>query len=177
MWPPICRTRPAQVCATRVPWTCPVVVAVRGCLHGSGSETRFQAQHLGFVDHPCDVTPRLQPCHVPRQRRGVLVACRPGEMPRPSAARCRPRGAARSGPQVSSDRRFSPPYARGSLPKLLIQANEWPVAPMPGSPASISVTSAPRRARWNAIAPPTIPAPMTATRILPHGDGPPSPRR
>ena len=61
-----------------------VVVAVRGCLHCSGSETRFQTQHLGFVDHPCDVTPRLQPRHVPRQRLGILVGCRPGELSAPA---------------------------------------------------------------------------------------------
>ena len=36
---------------------------------------------------------------------------------------------------------------------------------MPGSPASRSVTSAPRLARWNAIAEPTIPAPMTVILI------------
>ena len=50
----------------------------------------------------------------------------------------------------------------GSLPPALIQAKLWLYAPWPGRPLSISTTLTPRRARRQAMAAPTMPAPITA---------------
>ena len=97
--PPICCTRLAQVCATSVPCTWPSLSLYAAAFHRPWSEAGLQAQHLRFVDHPCDVAPRLQPGNLARQRVGVLVGGSPGKPGRPNANRCRRPAGAQSGPR------------------------------------------------------------------------------
>ena len=52
-------------------------------------------------------------------------------------------------------------YSRGVFPNELVQAKLAPEAPLPGTPASTTVTRAPAAARRCATHAPTTPAPTT----------------
>ena len=72
------------------------------------------------------------------------------------------KGAAGSSSMLSASR-ITPGIASGAtLPKLTAPALPYE-QPRPGSSRSISVTSAPRRSRCQAVQTPTMPAPITTT--------------
>ena len=89
-------------------------VADRGCLRHTGSEAGFEPHHLRFVDHPCDVAPRLQPRDVVRQRRGILVGSGPDELSAPAQTDVSVEETREAVPGVERAP-IQPPYARGRI--------------------------------------------------------------